>query len=117
MRLARLVLAAATIASGCGVIGATNPDVFLTVGTAPGELAAFDPADLETTAEARVRLTFTNESTIDHNLVFVGPIVARTSDIVAPGASESFDFSAPAPGAYRFVCTVHETMTGTLTVR
>jgi len=35
---------------------------------------------------------------------------------VAPGASETLQFTAPAPGDYPFVCTLHPGMDGVLTV-
>jgi plastocyanin len=43
-------------------------------------------------------------------------IDAATSTVVAAGATETISFTAPDPGSYAFVCTLHPGMDGTLTV-
>jgi plastocyanin len=88
----------------------------LTIGTDTGAELRFDPDAATVPTGARVALTFENRSTLPHNLTFNAPINVATSPIVAPGASETIEFTAPEPGAYPFVCTLHPGMEGTLTV-
>ena len=51
------------------------------------------------------------------NITFDAPINVATSPVVAPGASETIQFAAPAPGDYAFHCTIHPGMNLTLRVR
>ena len=89
----------------------------VTIGTDSGAALQFDPTTASVPAGATVRLTFENRSTsVPHNLTFSGPINAKTATIVDPGASEPLEFSAPEPGDYEFVCTLHPGMEGVLTV-
>ena len=90
--------------------------VDVTVVTAPGERLAFTPDELRVPAGVPVRMTFRNGSSLAHNLVFTSGISAATKTIVDPGASEQLALAMPAPGAYQFVCTIHDGMSGTLTV-
>ncbi len=95
---------------------ATGEVVELTVGTDEGAANEFDPDQISAPAGATVRLTFTNEATVPHNLTFGDPINAATEVIVDPGESETIEFTAPEAGEYTFVCTLHPGMEGTLTV-
>ena len=88
----------------------------LEVRTQSGDGIAFEPGLVAAPAHARAIIEFTNTSTIDHNLVFLDPIEARTSAIVVPGHSDRLEFETPSVGSYTFVCTIHEGMTGTLRV-
>lgn len=88
----------------------------VTIGTDTGADLRFDPDTASVPTGARVRLTFENRSTLPHNLTFDDPINVATSPVVNPGASEEIEFTAPAPGDYAFVCTLHPGMDGTLTV-
>lgn len=63
-----------------------------------------------------VRLTFRNESAVAHNLVFTTGVTAGTAAIVDPGTSDTLSIGPLAGGTYRFVCTIHEEMTGELAV-
>jgi aldose sugar dehydrogenase len=90
--------------------------VEVTVGTDDGTELRFDPLEISVPAGATVRLTFVNESTVPHNLTFRDPINAATATIVQPGAEETIEFTAPEPGEYTFVCTLHPGMEGTLVV-
>lgn len=74
------------------------------------------PEAAEAPTGAQVALTFQNLSQAPHNLTFSDPIEAATQTIVAPGASETLEFAAPAPGDYAFVCTLHPGMDGVLTI-
>ena len=68
------------------------------------------------TTRSQVALTFQNQDIVPHNLTFGEPINAKTSTVVQPGASEDVSFTAPEPGSYKFVCTLHPGMEGTLEV-
>jgi plastocyanin len=104
---------AASTAPGTEAPGQT---VDVTVGTDTGAELRFEPAEVTVRAGAEVRLTFANQSTIPHNLTFQGDITAATATVVPAGASETITFTAPAPGQYQFVCTLHPGMSGTLIV-
>jgi plastocyanin len=87
-----------------------------TVGTDTGADLKFDPAELTVKAGADVRVTFDNRASVPHNLTFQAPLSVATSTVVAPGTSETVEFTAPAAGEYPFVCTLHPGMAGTLIV-
>ena len=131
------VLVAAILAiSACG--GGTNPSsppatappnasqspssapsgetVQITIGTDTDAGLKFDPAELTVKAGADVRVTFENRASVPHNLTFQAPIDIATSTVVAPGTSETVQFTAPAAGEYAFVCTLHPGMGGKLIV-
>lgn len=92
-------------------------EVDLVIGTDTGQNVQFVPDEAEVPAGAEVSLTFENRATVPHNLTFQPPIDAATSTIVAPGDSETIEFTAPTePGDYGWVCTIHPGMEGTLRV-
>ena len=110
---------AATAAAAPGGSAAAGEVVEITVGTGEGGDLVFDPTEISVPSGATVRLTFVNESdSVPHNLTFSdsGPIDAATATIVQPGAEETIEFTAPEPGEYTFVCTLHPGMEGTLVV-
>jgi len=96
------------------------------------DLFQFIPATVSVPAGAEVTVTFNNVGVLEHNWVLipndVDPLRATNQDSlpgavsgsVAAGSSVTFTFTAPAPGAYRFVCTIpgHAAggMVGTLTI-
>ena len=88
----------------------------ITIGTDEGQELLFVPDTAEAPSGAAVTLTFQNVSEAPHNLTFNDPIEAATSTVVAPGASETLEFTAPEAGDYTFVCTLHPGMDGVLTV-
>ncbi|HET8776266.1 MAG TPA: PQQ-dependent sugar dehydrogenase [Candidatus Limnocylindria bacterium] len=103
-------------ASASASAGASGEVVEITVGTDTGSANAFDPEEISVPAGTTVRLTFVNEATVPHNLTFGDPIDAATATVVQPGAEEVIEFTAPEPGDYTFVCTLHPGMEGTLVV-
>jgi plastocyanin len=105
--------AAASSAPSASAGGGTSN---LTIGTKTGDELEFDPDEVSVPAGARVSVTFENRSALPHNLTFSEPINVATGPAVAPGASETIEFAAPAPGDYEFHCTIHAGMQGTLTV-
>lgn len=121
------VLVAATFAiSACasGSGPASNPAtdspsgelLQITVGTDTGSELKFDPVDVTAQPGVDVRLTFENRSEVPHNLTFEAPINAASSTLVAPATSETLEFTAPGPGEYAFLCTIHPGMDGILLV-
>ena len=115
-------LAVALVLTSCGggasgdTGGAASEGTSITVGTDNAAELKFVPDMVEAPANTPVTLTFNNTSTQPHNLVFQEGITAKTNDLVAAGASETINFTTPAAGTYPFVCTIHPTMVGTLTV-
>jgi plastocyanin len=90
--------------------------VDITIGTDADAALTFDPGKVTVPAGAKVQVTFENRATLPHNLTFNAPINVATSAVVAPGTTETIEFTAPAAGDYGFVCTIHPGMGGTLTV-
>jgi plastocyanin len=88
----------------------------LVIGTKPGDDLEFDPDEVSVPAGAKVSITFENRSALPHNLTFRAPIDAASDPVVAAGASDTVDFTAPAPGDYVFACAIHPGMQGKLTV-
>ena len=86
----------------------------MTITTASGETLAFEPAEITVRAAGPIVLTFRNGSSLPHNLTFTAGLTAATRTIVEPGTSDRLVLSPPASGAYRFVCTIHDGMAGTL---
>lgn len=92
------------------------------VGTYPIN-PAFDPADLAVPAGAKVTVTFSNNEAngfSQHDWVVEG-IAGADSDAVAPGASATLTFTAPAQaGQFAYFCSIgdHRSrgMEGTLSV-
>ncbi len=98
--------------------GAGGGETNLTVGTDTAAELKFVPATISAPANTEVKLTFNNQSTSQpHNLTFQQGITAATATNVATGQSETLTFRTPGPGSYPFVCTIHPTMVGTLTVQ
>ncbi len=106
-----------TFLGGGGGEGAVQAAAMpLTVGTGSGASLEFEPTTVQAPANTPVNLTFSNQSTLPHNLTFQDAIQAQTSDLPG-GANETISFTTPGPGAYTFVCTLHPGMEGTLTVQ
>lgn len=91
--------------------------VGVTITTAPGETLAFEPAETAVQVAGPIALTFRNGSSLAHNLTFTSGLTAATRTIVEPGTSDQLLLAPQATGAHRFVCTIHDGMTGTLVVR
>ncbi|CCH87379.1 Blue (Type 1) copper domain protein [Modestobacter italicus] len=79
--------------------------------------------DSFTVAPGQVRLTLTsNAEQLTHNIRFTpgkGPVdIAEQIPILAPGDSETFDFTAERPGDYQYECSFHVALgqIGTMTV-
>lgn len=83
---------------------------------AAGAGYAFVPASVQAPSQSRVMVTLHNASDAPHTLVLLEPIDRRSGTIVEPGNSDRLELVTPAAGSYRFVCTVHADMSGTLLV-
>jgi plastocyanin len=102
----------ASASAGTGGGEATS----LTIGTDTGAALLFEPTEASAPGGGEISIAFENRSTVPHNLTFNDPINAATATIVPAGASETITFTAPEPGDYDFVCTLHPGMDGVLTV-
>lgn len=142
-----VLLVGAFVLAACGGASGDAASGGLTVGS-DGENLAYAPVALTAKAGEKVSLTFKNNSTaLAHNFVLVngGEDVAAAVDeasieageaagylpadkaniiahsaLLAPGASETLEFTAPAAGTYSYICTypahLGGGMVGTLTV-
>lgn len=99
------------------------PAVEVTIASATGETLAFEPTEVDVSTglpvDGRVGIgvVFRNRSSLSHNVTFIGTLTAGTRTIVDPGMTDRIVIYPPAPGAYPFVCTVHDGMAGLLVVR
>jgi plastocyanin len=112
--------AIAVATAGCGVAGEATPNpssaVEVTIATAAGDRLAFEPAEVSVPSAGMLTITFHNGSSVAHNLVFTSGISVSTGSIVEPGTIERLSVAPLRPGRYRFVCTIHEGMAGSLVV-
>ena len=110
----------AVITAGCATAGEATPNpssaVEVTIATAAGERLAFEPAEVSVPSAGTLTITFHNGSALAHNLVFTSGMSVSTGSIVEPGTIERLSVSPLRPGRYRFVCTIHEGMAGSLVV-
>jgi len=110
-------LLAGCLAAGPAATATPQAVVSVTITSAPGETLAFEPAETTVQAAGPVAMTFRNDSSLPHNLVFTAGLIAATRTVVEPGTTDQLLLVPPAPGAYPFVCTIHDGMAGTLIVR
>ena len=76
--------------------------------------AVFDPTELSVTKGSSV--TFSNTSTVPHNVVFDAPLDPAVVDIgqINSGATSSRTFNTS--GTWNFHCTIHGGMDGKIVV-
>lgn len=79
---------------------------------------AFDTQQLEAKAGAAFKIEFTNNDTFDHNVVITDAsgIKFRGGYFKGPGTT-TYTVDALTAGTYTFLCEIHASMTGTLTVK
>ena len=101
----------------------TAPDGVQEVTLETGDDYVFTPATF-TVAPGPVRLTVRNTATqLTHNFVFspgTGPAaISERIPVLAPGESDTIEFTVPAAGDYPFECSFHTALgqVGTMTVR
>ncbi len=105
---------------GCAFAPPADPSAVaggsVTIRSASGARLGYEPPETTIEAPGPVRLRFENRSSLPHNLVFTGELTAATRTIVDPGTADEVTVDLPSAGTYRFVCTIHEGMSGTLIV-
>jgi plastocyanin len=110
-----VVLILSFMAAGCTSSPATTPPA--TFNGAENSVViknfAFSPAII--TIKAGASVTWVNQDGTDHTVVSdTGSAVAFESKTLSNGGSYSFTFSKP--GTYSYHCSIHPSMTGTITV-
>jgi plastocyanin len=80
---------------------------------------SYNPSVITVNKGERVRITLTNDGAADHNLSIQG--IGITTKTIAPGQSDSTEFTPGVLGSFTFFCTVdsHKDLglTGTLEVK
>lgn len=76
---------------------------------------SFSPTSLTVARNSTV--TFSNTSTVDHNILFDTPIPAATTDIGPIGYGTSTTRAFGTAGTYKFHCTIHPGMNGEIVVQ
>ncbi len=110
------VVVLGVVAFSGGDTGAPTTAFTREIGTDEGAALKFDPQELEVPANQPVKITFHNKATLPHNLAFEGAITDKTEQQVAPGTTQDLEFTTPAVGEYKYVCTLHPGMEGKLKV-
>lgn len=118
-RTAFLIAVSATLLTACGddaPTTATTPgagQTDSTDATVTIDQGAFHPPEL--TVAAGTTVTFTNEDIGAHTVTAAdGEAMRYDSDILPAGST--FTQTYDEPGVYAYVCTLHPTMQGTVTV-
>ena len=78
----------------------------------------FSAPCLEVTADAPIKIQFTNKDTVPHDVAVYQDASKATEvsrgDVADAGQSKTYDVPALAAGDHFFVCTIHSNMTGIL---
>ena len=81
----------------------------------------YDTASLEVPADAPFAIAFTNKDpagvTHDIDIRDASGTVLENEEVVAGGTTANYEMSPLPAGTYTFFCSIHSTMTGTLTVK
>lgn len=126
-----IFIAAASLVACGGSEETSEPEPFAI--TITGDDAfVYNPKDFSVATGAQVDLTFQNIGGLDHNWMLVtedtdvltvteaNAYAGINAGMLTGGSEKTFTFTAPAPGTYKYVCTVagHAAggMVGTLTV-
>lgn len=72
--------------------------------TVSGNEFSFTPNSITVNSGEKVRVIFKNTGNFPHNFTIEGTAIATRT--IAAGQSEAVEFTAPAPGAYNFYCSV-----------
>jgi len=119
--LVLLALLVTNLVAGCGPAGPA-PTVEASFDGAQATVravnVAFDQSEISLPAGTPLRIILDNQdSGVPHDIrVLDGDRELVTSATVSGPGQTEVRFGPLAPGSYRFVCTVHPNMTGTLTV-
>ena len=118
-----ILIAVAATTSACGGSTSTSSTA-PTTPTTPGTSTpvsttsvsmlnvAFTPASIQVVAAAVV--TFTNNDAITHNVTFENTAIGTTGNYSSGAKTLTMPTVA---GAYAYKCTIHPSMTGTVTVK
>lgn len=97
---------------GTGGTGGTNPGTGGTGGTSPNTVTerniAFDPAKLSVKVGDTV--TFVNEDSAPHNVEIDGKELGQQAQ------GDKVEWKAEKAGSFPYLCTIHPSMTGEITV-
>ncbi|HEY6736422.1 MAG TPA: cupredoxin family copper-binding protein [Candidatus Saccharimonadia bacterium] len=104
-------LAAAPVTATAATAASTPAPSAITVKASIKDMA-FSPAGL--TVKAGTTVTWKNEDSVSHNVVETDGQAGPSSGTLANGQTYSFAFSTP--GTYHYHCSIHPSMTGTVTV-
>lgn len=78
----------------------------------------FSAPCLEVTADAPIKIQFTNKDTVPHDVAVYQDASKATEvsrgDVADAGQSKTYDVPALTAGDHFFVCTIHSNMTGIL---
>jgi plastocyanin len=110
-------MAVAAVGSGCVTLATPGPSTAEVVVTMSASDTEFLPEVLAAPAQTAIAVSFRNDSSEPHTLIFLEPISINHGAVVEPGDSQTLLFNTPAAGDYAFVCNVHEGMTGILRVK
>ncbi|SES42992.1 cupredoxin domain-containing protein [Actinokineospora terrae] len=109
----RLIAAALVLAlTGCGTDSASTPSAPAT-GDATVEIKNFTFTPQQLTVVVGTTVTWKFTDTAKHNVTASGKSFA--SDDLSDGATFTHTFDKP--GEYPYICSLHQYMTGTITVR
>jgi plastocyanin len=109
------LVCAALLISGCG--SGSGNSTHSTTAAAPNTITiknfTFDPATL--TVSPGATITVKNEDSATHTVTATDKSAFDTGNV---GSNATKTFTAPSkPGTYPYVCTIHNYMQGTLTVK
>lgn len=127
--LATLLLASAVLLSGCQTQSAINREPHSGSVTASASAGVQDvtittdqsfrfyPSTI-TVHPGKVKITLTHTGTGAPHDWSLNGFPAANVPLVSPGETKSVEFTAPSPGRYTFICTIHvaQGQTGTLIV-
>ncbi len=104
-RILYLLCLSLLLISGCQAL----PDATQTVEIA-GEDIFFDVIDIEAVVGQDITIVYTNKGQLQHN--FVLEVFDIETNVLAPGAQDTFTFNATTPGEFVYYCSVpgHETL-------
>jgi plastocyanin len=116
---ASFVVALAACGGGTGPYGSMNqspppppPPAGNTVAATPS--LAFTPSSLTVNAGETVTFAF---GAVAHNVTFDTPVAATPADIPGNNSNVSVDRAFTTAGTYRYHCTIHPGMAGSIVVR
>ena len=81
------------------------------------EKLTFDPASFTAVKDEKISLDFTITGSIPHNIKIEEFDVKDSETLVSKaGEKKSVEFTADQAGTFEYICTIHPTMKGSLTV-